>query len=619
MATSRTTRRAKLRVKETIDLQKLRRQLQRYEDHYFNTGEALVPDETYDALREKLRKLSPNDAALKRVGAQVRTGKKTTLPFKMPSLDKIYPERGADKWFARNGVFTASDKLDGVSAQHANINGVEYLFTRGNGSVGQDISELIPKISLGTPRKGESVRVELIIPKGSFTKNWAKKFSNPRNTISGVVNSGDPKSPVLKDVLAVAHGMLNPKRSLKNSAAYMKSRGYTVVPYKTFNNPSLDELQQYLDRRKAASKFELDGLVCESSDEQIAFKVNSDAKEGKVKEIEWTMSKNKLLIPVVILERSLSLSGVSVKRATAHNARFVKDNGIGPGAIVYVTRAGDVIPKIVGVKTSVKVELPKGAKWDAKKTHLVGNPKTKQEKNAVYVKRVSESLRILGVPQIREGLVTKLVDAGYTDILSLFKADDTDFQAAGLGPTQADILYTGLRTARREATHTTMMWASGVFPHGMGFSRFDAINKHIPYDKMRYMADRPLFKQILAIPGFSDITASQFVVGFNKYVNFITKLRWRPRVTKRIQDDSLSNVSVVFTGFRDKNIENVIRSRGGKVGGSVNSKTTVLVVADKTKLFSVKALKAKALGVKTMTIDKFADSYGIQLTERQGL
>lgn len=616
MPTVRTTRRAKLRKAETMDIIRLRQQLRRYEDHYSNTDTPLVPDEVYDNLRRKLEKLSPDDPALKKIGSAVRTGKKVTLPFPMYSLDKIYPDRGADKWLAAAGTITASDKLDGVSAEHALINGEEKLYTRGNGTIGQDISALIPKIALGTPRKGEAVRVELLIPKGSFSKNWANKFSNPRNTVSGIVNSGDPKSPVLKDVLAVAHGMLNPKRTLAASAAYMKARGYTVVPRKTFINPTIDELQAYYDKRRAASKFELDGLVLETPEgEQIAFKVNSEAKEATVKTVEWTLSKNKILIPVVILSRSISLSGVNVTRATAHNARFVKDMGIGPGAIVYITRAGDVIPKIVGVKAPVKPDLPKNAKWDANKTHLIGTPRTQEEKNSVYTKRLSESLRILGVPQIREGLVSKLVEAGYNTILKLFKADDTDFQGAGLGPTQADILYTGLRTAKRNATHTTMMWASGVFPHGMGSSRFEAINAHIPYDKMRFMSDRALYRQILAIPGFSDITANQFVAGFNKYVNFITKLRWRPKVVKRIQDDTLKNITVVFTGFRDKAIEAVIRSRGGKIGGAVNKNTTVLVVKDKLKLTSVKAIRAATLGVKVMTVDKFAAAYGIQLSE----
>jgi NAD-dependent DNA ligase len=58
-----------------------------------------------------------------------------------------------------------------------------------------------------------------------------------------------------------------------------------------------------------------------------------------------------------------------------------------------------------------------------------------------------------------------------------------------------------------------------------------------------------------------------------------------------------------------------IGRRGGKIGGAVNKNTTVLVVKDKSKMTSVKAIKAAALGVKVLTVDKFADSYGIQLSE----
>lgn len=599
-----------------MDLIRLRRQIERFRDRYHNMsvdGPEPPPDEVYDTLEARLRKLSPNDPLLKKVGATIKRGKKVKLPHPMPSLDKIYPDRGADKWVSAHSSITVSDKLDGISAQLKNVGGEYSLYTRGDGKVGQDISALIPRITFGTLRDGEAVRVELQMPRGSFDKNWAKKYANPRNLVSGIVNSANPKAPELKDIVAIAHGMLNPKRSLRNSAAYMKSRGFVVVPHKTFNSPTIKKLQDYLTERKNASKFELDGLVLEDGPDQISFKVNSEAKEATVKEVKWILSKNKRLIPVVHFTRAVQLSGVSVTHPTGHNAKFIKDNGIGPGAVVYVVRAGDVIPKIVGVKKKVKPEFPKGAKWDATKTHLIGNVATQVEKNSVYTRKLSEALRILGVPQIREGLVSKLVEAGYTNLLSLFKAGDEDFQAAGLGPTQADLLYTGLQEAKQRATHSTMMWASGKFPHGMGASRFDAINKHIPYERMRKATDRGLFRMILAIPGFSDITANQFVSGFNKYVQFVTKLRWRPRVTKRVSDDSLTGVSVVFTGVRNKKVEDVIRARGGKVSGSISKNTTVLVIKDSSFLTKVKGVKAKLLGVKTMTLDKFAASYGIQL------
>lgn len=610
---TKSTRRAKLRLKDALEVQKLRREIERYRDHYHN-GKALIPDDQYEALEDRLRTLSPRDPILSRVGAKVRNGKKVKLRFPMPSLKKVYPGRGAEKWLASNGEFDASDKLDGVSAQHGMLNGVEFLYTRGNGTIGQDISRLLPMIQIGKPREGETIRGELIMPTSNFSANWAERYENPRNLVSSIVNSGEADAKVAKGILFIAHEMVNPKRPLGTAERYLKTRGYSVVPFKHFNRTDVAKLEAYFKTRKKMSRFDLDGLVLTTrGGDSIAFKVEGESKLGVIKEMEWNLSKDGKFSPVAILEKPLRLAGVSVRRVTAINARYVKQEGIGVGAHVLVTRAGDVIPKIVGVRKKGKVEFPENSKWDANKVHLTIVKLGDDDKKVIRTKRLSESLRVLGVPQIRSNAVGKLVDAGYNTILSLFKADDTDFAKAGLGPTQADILYTGLKEARQRATHATMMRASNVFPGGWGLTRFENITSKIPYEKMYSATDARLVKMISLIPGFTEASAKTFVKGFNKYVTFVNKLKWKPKAIKRKKNDVLSGVSVAFTGFRNKTVEEVIKARGGKIASGVNRNTNILVVKDRGVMATVKVVRAKALGVRCMTLEQFATAFGIQM------
>lgn len=617
MRTTKSTRRARLRKSELLELQKLRREIKRYQDSY-HTGVEEVPDEVYDLKEKRLRELDPNDPLLQRVGAEVRRGAKVTLPYRMDSLPKVYPGRAgaqsAEDWVAENPEFYAGDKLDGVSVMHLRIAGKDYLYTRGNGRVGGNITHLLPRIKIGSLRDGEAVRGELVMPLSNFAANWAEKYPNPRSIVSSLVVSQSGDRNVAKDVLFIAHEMVKPARPIYTASKYLASRGYSVVTVKKFSNSNVKELEEYFKKRKTESKFDLDGLVFYGEDSTVAFKVEGSTARATIDRIDWQLTKGQIYSPVVILKTPVQLSGVTVKRVTGVNARYVQSMGLGPGARILVTRAGDVIPKIVGVEKTGKVEFPDNSKWDANKVHLIVKKLTKDDKQIVDTKKLSEALRVLGVPLIREAAIAKLVESGYNTLLKLFRADDTDFLKAGLGPTQADILFTGLKTARQKASHAIMMRASHTFPDGWGLTRFETVLGHVSYERMFKMTDARLAKVIEAIPGFSKNSASEFVEGFNDYTDFVADLRWKPKkLLKSKNNDTLKGVVVVFTGFRDKGLQEVIRARGGRVASSVTKKTTVLVTTNSGIVPKVKAAAARLLGVKIMTLDQFTRAYGVQI------
>lgn len=602
----------RVRLEEKLSLDELRRRILRYRDAYYN-GQSVISDEEFDELENKLRAINPKDPLLTRIGHKPVTGKKVLLPYPMPSLRKIRASSGATKWLDKQrGRVSVSDKLDGVSVLIVNSGKTHYrMYTRGDGRTGQDISYLVPTVAgIGVLRQGQAVRGELLIPKANFSARWAEDFVNARNLVSGAVNSSKADPKLVKDIVFVAHEMVSPQRSLIDSAKYLKSNGFNVVEFTVFDRPTIEELEEYLEQRRNESKFEIDGLVlADDSGDVLAFKTEVESKEATVKEIEWSLSRHSVYKPVVILKRAVMLSGANVSRVTGHNARYIVENGIGPGAKILITRSGDVIPKVVGVTKKAKPNMPEKFTWDANRVDIIGKPQTAKENYELTAKQLSESMRVLGVPNIRERQLFKLAESGYDTLFKLFRADDTDFQEAGLGPTQADQLFTALKQARLTVSHVEMMKASGLFPRGYGLTRFEAILNEIPFDTMKKTNRATLVRHIAEIPGFTTKTAKEFTSYLPDYIAFVMKLRWRPKkVVEAKTNDPLYKQVIVFTGFRNRTWEGVIKSRGGKVAASVTKATTLVVYTDKE---STKVQKAKAMTIRIMSRDAFIRSFNM--------
>lgn len=612
LAKTKITSKPRLRLIEKLSLEDLRRKVQYYRDSYYN-GESIISDEEFDAVEKRLKELSPNDPLLEAIGSKPVVGKKVILPIPMGSLTKLRAAE-AVKWLDNvDGSVVLTDKLDGVSILVFNKNGHTRIYTRGNGRQGQDITHMLPQIAgIGNLRANESVRGELIMPKSNFSSSWASKFVNARNLVSGLVNSKSPDRSIMKDVLFVAHEMIAPQRTINKAATYLKSRGFNVVDYVVFQNPSLKKLQQYLQLRRQRSPYEIDGLVCTSVDtnETVAFKEESEIKEATVKTIEWTLSRHKIFKPVIILQSGVSLSGATVKRVTGHNARYIVENKIGPGAIIKVTRSGEVIPKVIGVVKGAKPNFPKNYDWDDNHVDITGDPENRSDENELVAKRLSEALRVLEVPNTREKQLAKLANYGITTLLELFQSSDKDFAEAGLGPIQADQLFTSLKIALTKIDHSTMMKASGFWPRGYGVRRFDLVLAQLPYKDLINFTDAKLTKLISVIPGMTVASAKEFIKHLPRYDAFVRALKWKPIKINRNNNDPLASEVIVFSGFRNRNVENIIKARGGKVAAGITKATTILVT---TTPKSVKSLKAKALRIRIMPPDKFSQLYGITL------
>jgi hypothetical protein len=159
-------------------------------DAYYNTKKPLLTDNEYDIVREYAEKKYPDNETIKQVGAPIEKNK-VTLPYNMPSMDKIKPDTGALlNWMGKyKGPYVLSCKLDGVSGMYTTEGDEPKLYTRGDGTVGQDITHILRVLKLPVTDMKLVVRGEFILPKKVFDDKYKAKFANPRNLVSGIINS----------------------------------------------------------------------------------------------------------------------------------------------------------------------------------------------------------------------------------------------------------------------------------------------------------------------------------------------------------------------------------------------------------------------------------------------
>ena len=289
----------------------------------------------------------------------------------MPSMDKIKPDTTVlQSWKAKYpGPYVLSCKLDGVSGMFDTKSGSKSkLYTRGNGAIGQDISHLIPVLNL-PKEKGWVVRGEFIIPKQVFEEKYKSSFANPRNLVSGIINSKSVDEKA-KDLHFVTYEIIQPVMKPSEQLAKLVELKHEVVMNNTLTVVSNELLSQILVDWRTNYMYEIDGVIVTNDeiyerisgnpDHAFAFKMVllDQMAEAKVVDVIWEASKSGYLKPRVRIE-PIRLGGVTIEYATGFNGKFIEDNKIGIGALIQMIRSGDVIPYIKSVTMPAeKAKMP---------------------------------------------------------------------------------------------------------------------------------------------------------------------------------------------------------------------------------------------------------------------
>lgn len=610
---------------------------------YYNEDSSIMTDAEFDKLEDQIKMLDPSWVELKKTGVKVKN-KKTEVDHEhyLPSLPKAYPE-AIEKWYAKfpSKKYIKMAKLDGSSLALTYEDGKPVkLVTRGDGARGGDVSFLIPHLnipkkievsSLKNTQRRMTFRVEALMKKSVFEKKWARKvkgkegFDNIRNMTNGLFNRTDAH-PALGDVDIVVLGVYG--SYLKSGLATARAQGFNVVWAKEERKGGDKEV---LAGILSTLDYECDGVVIAPNDFHyeyesadlpkgiVAYKENDEtnAPEAEVKKIIYQISGYGRIIPKVEL-KPVDFGGVVVRYATVHNAQWMLDRKIGPGAVVKLVRSGDVIPKIVGVTKAGKIQLP-DVEFSRKGVHFVTLEKTDEQS----VKQMLQFFQVMEIENIAKKSLDKLFDSGLTDVRTIIKMADRanrgsfdkvalKLQELGLGEAMSKkILKDTVRALYESPIRIEkMLLASPCFDVGVGRRRLDAIQKGgVRLLSLLSLTPEEVVRKLMEIDGFGLTTARVIATGMEAYKKWIKPIQDIVDIVeispkKKPKKGALTNTVVSWTGYRDKAQEAVVEQNGGEVA-NFGARTTVLLYKEGGKASS----KVNKAGDRAMTWSQFERKY----------
>jgi DNA ligase (NAD+) len=630
--------------------------------YYYKTDKPIISDSIYDKIEEQLKLRSPKNKYWSEVreagiGIDMETkessididGKgitmeksKVKLPYWMGSMDKIKAgKEQVEKWSIKYpGVYVVSEKLDGMSCLlvYEQSTSKMNLYSRGDGSIGQDITGLLkyvkcPKINI---KSGEldsdilALRGELIITKDKFNDKYKDIKNDPRSMVAGLMNAKNVDSSELKDLDLVIYEIIEPAR-ITPSAQFdiINNLGFKTPRNEILKIKTLDDdlLMKLLQKWKTESKYEIDGLIITQDkpqerntdgnpDYSRAFKMDLDEQRGigEVEEILWEVSRHGKIIPRIKI-KPIKVGGIVIQKATAFNAKFIDDNKLGPGAVVNIIRSGDVIPYIESVVKPAPggASLPEDIKY---KWHSGGYDIYIDEDNEsddIEIKKITYFMTTLEADGISGSTIKRYYDAGFKTLKSILDITKSDLlklpnTKEKLATKQLEVIES---IKNKEHPLDILMASSGSFGIGVGAKKaklvIDMYPDIISNDKNITKSD------LIKIDGFEEKTSEIFLSGLVKFKEWLkeTKLKYINPATKSDEKSGsgkYNGMTIVMTGFRDKDLKKEIEDNGGNVSDTLSSKTTILIAKDINEGGN-KIEKARKLKVIVMSLDEFIAKY----------
>ena len=615
---------------------------------YYNTECELITDITFDILQNILKERSPSSKILKTIGSPTELVGKVKLPFWMGSADKIKPSScELKRWLLKfKGPYVISSKLDGISGLLIYNNSSIKLYTRGDGTYGQDITHMLQYIKLPNINHNDfkilAIRGELIMKSNIFASKYKDLYPKSRSLVAGIVNSSvkhtkNFKTDIALDIDFIPYEIIqydSKNFTFQEQFKLLDKLGFQVAKH-TYYTSSLDSdiLSKTLLDFKSNDKYEIDGIIIADSSKYypriensnpeylVAFKMPLDdqTRTTTVIDIEWNPSKHGILKPTVIFEPVI-IGGDTIQRATGFNAKFINDNKLGVGSKISIIKSGDVIPYINAILTSSDIVLLPNVKnthikWKWNDSNVEAVLINAVDDNNVIIKRITHFMQTLGIIGVGEGIISRLFDAGYHSLTDILKVQiDSIASISGFSIKSASNIYKAMHTIIDKPIYLALLMDASNCFEGFAFKKLDILIKHIP----NIMSDKiPPIELITSINGYSDISAHKIMTYlplFKKWIIEHSMLKWdiTNSIDTKIQiGNIMKSENIVMSGFRDDTIATWIKQNGGLIGDTVSSSTTILLVKDKDSTSS-KMAKAKSLGIIIMTIEEFKDINNIK-------
>lgn len=568
----------------------------------------------------------------------------------MLSLDKTKDVESLREFIGAQKVLL-SWKLDGLTIVLTYRDSrLSKAVTRGNGVVGEVITnnaKVFKNIPLQIAHKGELIlRGEAIITYSDFEKineqieDVDARYKNPRNLCSGSVRQLNNEITAKRNVQFYAFSLVRAEgvdfeNSTRKQFEWLAAQGFDVVEYRMVTADTLDDAIAYFSDKIVHNDFPSDGLVALYDDiaygdslgstakfprNAFAFKWKDEIRETTLKEIEWSPSRTGLINPVAIFE-PVELEGTTVSRASVHNISILKDLELGIGDKIQVYKANMIIPQIAeNLTRSGDLEIPHvcpvcGEEARVLKTNDVEslycmNAECQAKKIKSFTLFVSRDA--MNIDGLSEATLEKFILKGFIkdfgDIFEIEKYKDEIVSMEGFGQKSYDNLIASIE----KASHTTLprlIYSLGI--SNVGIANAKVICKEFQYDLDKIIHATP--EEISSIEGIGPVIAGTFTEYFAdeeniaKLEHLLSHLTFEEMRTESAQ--SLEGKQFVITGsvehFANRaQLKEYIEERGGKVTGSVTSKTDYLINNDTTSSSS-KNKKAKDLGIPILSEEDF--------------
>lgn len=647
---------AMARMKELVGL------LTRAGKAYYQEDREIMSNLEYDKLYDELQKLEKETGVTLAGSPTVSVGYESLdeLPKEahgspMLSLDKTKDVEALRDFVGEHRTLL-SWKLDGLTIVLTYEGGTLIkAVTRGNGVVGEVITnnaKVFKNIPLQIAHKGQLIlRGEAVITYSDFKKineeieDVDARYKNPRNLCSGSVRQLNNEITAKRNVRFYAFSLVTAQdvefhNSRKEQMEWLRGQGFDVVEYRMVTAETLDEAMEYFSGQVVKNDFPSDGLVALYDDiaygeslgstskfprNAYAFKWADEIRETTLKEIEWSPSRTGLINPVAIFE-PVELEGTTVSRASVHNISILKELELGIGDRIQVYKANMIIPQIAeNLTRSNHLTIPDTCPVCGQEAKVI---KTNEVESLYCMNRECQAKRIksftlfvsrdaMNIDGLSEATLEKFVARGFIrdfgDIYELAQYEDEIVEMEGFGRKSYDNLITSIEKSKN-TTLPRVIYSLGIA--NIGLANAKVICREFGYDLEKMTeADE---EAISSIEGIGPVIARTFREYFDKEENrraldhLMSHLQLEE--VARDEEQTFKGLNFVITGSVERfanrgEIKELIESKGGKVTGSVTSKTNYLINNDSASASS-KNKKAKELGVPIITEEEFLNMLG---------
>ena len=587
----------------------------------YRDGKSIVSDQDYDfVFLAELTKRLPDHPFLQKLESENKSfsEEKVKLPERMLSTDKAYSWEEVQKWLERitksaeeinfplkDVQLKGTAKLDGF----AGYDDGERLYTRGDGNKGSDISRVF-KRGLGVfndSQRGQGAG-EIVVKRSYFESHLSNHFEYPRNFQASLIKE--------KELDHFALDAITNKAALFVPFSQLPQWSGDITAFTDNFESIVNELESGVD-------FDVDGVVFELDNKelkthmgsnrkfhrwQIALKENKEKAQVKVISVTAQVGRTGKITPVAELEPTL-LSGATIYRATGHHYGLVKEQGLGSGSVVELTRSGLVIPKINKVLKPAEVDIPKkcpscGAElsWESDFLMCLNHESCGDQivGKMVYFYKVLANNDGFG-----QATIKKLYENGICQVSDIYALDEAELMSMGFGEKTSQNLFNQLIRSRQESIEDWRFLAAfGVQRLGMG--NCENLLKHHSLKKLFDLS----VEDIANIEGFAELTAELIFNGLDlikpQYEILISggfELEKTMLLSQATQHDHpFQNKKIVFTGAMSQPraaLQKQAKAYGIAVSSSVSSKTDFLIIGENVGQSKLKAAKVNDVVILT--------------------